>query len=148
MSEDQITALTRGWRPLVLLALAGSTCGIASVLSLDAAERYGWNAALSPWLAHPVPAGLPRAQEHPAHRPLHRVGTNPVQRFLAGLSATGEAKGVTLAANPGPGAWAADSVAANTSPAAMTMAEYFMERLWVAERADKSIREEGRRRLV
>jgi methyl-accepting chemotaxis protein len=51
MSKDRITALTRGWRLLVLLVLAGSTCGIASVLSLDTAGRYGWNTALSPWLA-------------------------------------------------------------------------------------------------
>jgi IstB-like ATP binding protein len=55
--NNQITALTRGWRLLVLLALA-RTCGIASIPSLDTAERYGCNAALSPWLARCIRSGV------------------------------------------------------------------------------------------
>ena len=34
---------------------------------------------------YPQPAGLPRAQEHPAHRALHRAVADPVQGLLARL---------------------------------------------------------------
>src|SRR5262249_60311884 len=34
-------------------------------------------------------AALPRAQEHSAHRPIHRNGARQVQRFLEGLTMTG-----------------------------------------------------------
>src|SRR6516164_8629930 len=37
------------------------------------------------WQRHARPAALPRAQEHPAHRSVHRNGTRPIQEFLERL---------------------------------------------------------------
>src|SRR5262249_15703698 len=44
---------------------------------------------------HAVAASLSGPQEHPAHRPLHRAGTDPIQGLVEGLS--GGLKGVDAA---------------------------------------------------
>ena len=41
------------------------------------------------WPRHARPAALPRAQEHPAHGPVHRHGARPLQRLLEGLTNAG-----------------------------------------------------------
>src|SRR6516225_8300785 len=38
------------------------------------------------WSRHAGLAALPWAQEHPAHRPIHRNGARPVQGLLEGLT--------------------------------------------------------------
>ena len=44
-----------------------------------------WVQARERWPRHAGPAALPRAQEHPAHRQVHRNGARPVQGLLEGL---------------------------------------------------------------
>src|SRR5262249_46989480 len=44
------------------------------------------------WPRHARPPALPRAQEHRAHRSVHRHGTRPLQGLLEGLMMTGPAK--------------------------------------------------------
>jgi methyl-accepting chemotaxis protein len=51
MSNEQIAALTRGWRVPTVLGLVGGLCGLASSQLVDAAEGYGWIAVASPKLA-------------------------------------------------------------------------------------------------
>src|SRR5262245_48841674 len=51
-------------------------------------DFLGFAAAPSPspaWPRHAGPAALPRAQEHPAHGPVHRHGAGPVQGLLERL---------------------------------------------------------------
>src|SRR5215470_3984425 len=42
------------------------------------------------WPRHARPAALPRAQEHPAHGPVHRTGARPIQGFLEKLTMAGQ----------------------------------------------------------
>jgi methyl-accepting chemotaxis protein len=51
MSKEQITALTRGWRSPLVMALVCGICGFAGFWLHDTAESYGWIAPASPSLA-------------------------------------------------------------------------------------------------
>ena len=80
-SERGAPFTTAGFRKLVArlgvaarLRLPGPPAHAAPRLRLPAREQGR---------RHPRAAGLPRAQEHPAHRALHRAFTDPVQEFLA-----------------------------------------------------------------
>src|SRR5262249_4391606 len=45
-----------------------------------------WVQARQRWPRHAGVTALPRAQEHPAHGPIHRNGARPVQGLLEGLT--------------------------------------------------------------
>src|SRR6516165_10071210 len=49
-----------------------------------------WVQTRERWPRHPGPAALPRAQEHPAHGPVHRNGARPIQGLLEGLTMAGQ----------------------------------------------------------
>ena len=58
-------------------AIPGACLHVAPCLRIPLGKQRG---------RHPFTAGVPRPQEHPAHRALHRTIANALQRFLERLS--------------------------------------------------------------